>query len=226
MTRPTRPVRPLLLLVGLIAVIAAGLHLGHAPAAAPARLAATAMAPRASGSASAPSLPSLAAHPDDHGAAPHLADLAPADPPGSDYAPRPATEWLGRRVDRATQPLCDGADSCGLAMACIDGRCAPCGASSPCASGETCVLDHCVLATEAACHSRADCPDDTLCVLSGYSADPRGNAAMRSVCLASSGGTDRAESLAPATDPGPATPMPIPAQSLLDLVESDLAASP
>jgi hypothetical protein len=219
MTRPTPSIRRALLLVGLIAVIAAGLRLGHGPAAAPAH----ATAPPASGGASAGpfsvAAPSLQAP----GPAPSGAADTVAAAPFPDHAPRAAGEWQGMPVDRSTQVLCDAADSCGLAMACLGETCGPCERDDQCAAGETCVLDHCLLASRAACHSRADCAADALCVLTGTSPDPRGNAEMSAICLTASGGEDRTDEIV-ARDSEPAPPMPVPAQDLLDLVEADVTA--
>ena len=218
MTRPTRHARTALLLVAMVIVVGVGLRLGRGPIAAAPMVGRSASGASATPSSPSPSLPETATF----AAAPETA-VAAADPPGTDYAPRPADEWQGMRVDRATQARCGGADSCGLAMACLDGgRCGPCQADSQCAAGEACVLDHCVLAPRAACRSRTDCGSDELCVLTGYSADPRGNAAMAARCLPSSGGSDRSDEIdRPASEP--AGPMPVPAQDLLEQVEADVA---
>jgi hypothetical protein len=126
------------------------------------------------------------------------------------YHPRPAGEWQGMLVDLSLQPACDRADGCGLAMACIAGRCGPCRVDAECAAGEVCVLDHCVPGGAAACRSAADCPAGALCVLDGYSADPRGNAAMNAACQSRSGGaSDERE---PRPEPPPdayAPPRPV-----------------
>src|SRR5215208_4690913 len=139
MTRPTRRARTPLLSVALIIVVGFGLRLGRGPIAA-----APVVGPSASGASATPLSPSPSLpSPASLAAAPEPGAVA-AEPPSTDYAPRPADEWQGMRVDLATQSLCDGAESCGLAMACPDGgRCGPCQADSQCASGEACVLDHC-----------------------------------------------------------------------------------
>lgn len=62
-----------------------------------------------------------------------------------------------------------------------------------CASGEGCVLQHCVPSLAIGCRSRLDCRPDELCALSGYSMDLRGNHDMRAFCLPTSGGTERVE---------------------------------
>ncbi len=101
------------------------------------------------------------------------------------YVPRDPNEWQGMRVDRAGQPPCSAADSCGLALACIDGRCSACRDDRECAGGERCVLDHCLRSEQVECRTRSDCSDpEALCALSGYSGgDPRSNAELRSYCL-------------------------------------------
>lgn len=105
------------------------------------------------------------------------------------YHPRDKSEWQGMLVDMSMRALCRGARSCGLAAACLDGQCGPCASDDQCADGERCVLDHCVLAANVHCRSHRDCTGpDALCVLSGYSTDPRGNADMRAECLVPRGG--------------------------------------
>jgi hypothetical protein len=68
----------------------------------------------------------------------------------------------------------------------------------------------------ARCRRRSDCSGDALCILSGYSADPRGNGEMRAECLRPVGGVEeRIEE--PAPHPlEPATPMPVRADRLLE----------
>ena len=79
-------------------------------------------------------------------------------------------------------------------MACIEGTCGPCVRDSQCADGESCVLDHCVPEESVACQTRNDCANDELCILTGYSNDPRGNADMQAKCLADTGGKSQEES--------------------------------
>ena len=104
------------------------------------------------------------------------------------FAPRPADEWQGMLVRMDTQPECETAETCGLALACIAGRCGPCRRDSDCLGGERCALDRCVRAEAFGCSSRHDCRGDELCVLNGVSTDLRGNATMTSRCLAPRGG--------------------------------------
>lgn len=134
-----------------------------------------------------------AAHPR---SAPSLAtpEAAPDDalrgaPDAMVYHPRDTSEWQGMRVNMSMRAFCRGAKSCGLAAACLDGQCGPCTSDGQCGDGERCVLDHCVLASNVHCRSHRDCSaDGALCVLSGYSSDPRGNADMRADCLVPRGG--------------------------------------
>lgn len=110
-------------------------------------------------------------------------------PGGPVYHPRDKTEWQGMLVNMSMRALCRGARSCGLAAACLDGQCGPCASDDQCGDGERCVLDHCVLAANVRCRSHGDCSGpDALCVLSGYSTDPRGNADMRADCVVPRGG--------------------------------------
>ena len=97
---------------------------------------------------------------------------------------RTADEWQGMTIDES-QPVCDTSERCGLATACIAGRCGGCTADQDCASGEACVLDHCVRSDLVACRSRTECKDGELCVLSGVSPDARGNSDMRAYCQGS-----------------------------------------
>lgn len=110
------------------------------------------------------------------------------DPPRVRYKPRPENEWQGMLVDLATQPPCLDGAYCGLARACIAEVCTACERDSDCGGSEVCVLDHCLLATQVGCRSTRECPNDSVCMLSGYSSDPRGNAAMNASCVSRSGG--------------------------------------
>ena len=111
---------------------------------------------------------------------------APAVPPPLDAVARSpvraAEEWQGMQIDPDEQPMCEASERCGLATACLTGRCGACRVDAECASGESCVLEHCVLAARVACRGRADCSEGELCVLSGISADARGNSDMRAYC--------------------------------------------
>ena len=108
---------------------------------------------------------------------------SPPPPPSvvSTVAARPQDEWQGMPVDLSTQAECEGATSCGLAMACLGPRCGPCARDSQCGDGEACVLQHCVRASLVACRSKRDC-NQGYCILSGYSDGPRGNEDMRAFC--------------------------------------------
>jgi hypothetical protein len=88
-------------------------------------------------------------------------------------------------VDLSMQQVyCEDSEQCGQGMACVgqDGGCGPCSGDSDCASGEVCVLDHCLLEQNVECRSYTDCPEGYQCILSGLSADPRGNGEMRAYC--------------------------------------------
>jgi hypothetical protein len=152
-------------------------------------------------------------------------DIALTDAAQPNMQPRAAEEWQGMLVNLELQSLCEGENSCGLAMACVRGRCAPCSVDSQCAHGEACVLDHCVLKTHTQCRSRADCRNEQLCVPSGYSADARGNAEMSATCLDASGNHEPIES---ATDFQPgrvAEPAPYEARDLIRAARALLAGS-
>jgi hypothetical protein len=109
------------------------------------------------------------------------------------------------RVDLSQRQYCEASSYCGFALACLgDQQCGACQRDEQCASGEACVLDHCVVAANVGCRTRADCAgagagpgagDDAMCVLSGLTGgEPRGNGEMRSFCRSSSGGTPQDES--------------------------------
>ena len=140
--------------------------------------------------------PALAVSPDPAMAQPAApGEPAPGLAPAPVLHPRDEGEWQGMRVNTAAQALCDTSSRCGLGMACHEGTCGPCAADDECAAGEACVLDHCVPAAQVECRSRRDCAgaaEDQLCVLSGYSPDPRGNASMMARCQATQGGAPAA----------------------------------
>jgi hypothetical protein len=102
---------------------------------------------------------------------------------------RAQDEWQGMPIDAtADAPLCSRSADCGLARACIAGRCSACAGDADCASGERCVLQHCLVASAVECRSRSDClRNGELCVLSDYSSGYRGNETMRSACLGATG---------------------------------------
>jgi hypothetical protein len=143
---------------------------------------------------------------------PSSGEAAPlAPPPVEQLLGRPASEWQGMLVDLAVMPPCEIDEQCGLARACRDGQCGPCEADADCAADEGCVLDHCVKATRIECRRSADCPDG-LCILTGYSDDPRGNRDMTARCNPSSGGQPVVELAEP-----PGRPAPPPAVDADDL---------
>lgn len=120
----------------------------------------------------------------------HRERAVPGIRPAPNYFPRPENEWQGMLVELSSQAVCGEVDSCGLAMACIDHQCGPCVADSECASGEMCVLDHCVEARNVECKTTSECRDGELCVLSGYSSDIRSNRDMVAFCQPDEGGDD------------------------------------
>jgi hypothetical protein len=134
------------------------------------------------------------------------------------YHPRPPDEWQGMLVNTAMQAICDRSERCGLAMACLSGRCGPCQRDHECASGEACVLDHCLALGNVGCRSARSCrgPEE-LCVLTGYSNDPRGNASMRSLCQSSRGGRPQRPEDFPTqpASPVPYAPTPVSPTDLL-----------
>ena len=104
-------------------------------------------------------------------------------------------------VDLSQRQYCEASSYCGFALACLpDQKCGACTRDEQCGTGEVCALDHCVVAANAGCRSRADCTaagPDALCQLSGLSGgDPRGNAGMRSYCQVPRGGRDQDETAA------------------------------
>jgi hypothetical protein len=99
------------------------------------------------------------------------------------YKERQPGEWDGMLVDMTVQPGCVAEMPCGLARACVEGKCVACESDSDCRPGEGCVLDHCLIATKIQCRSSKQCSSTAKCVLSGYSGDVRGNADMISRCV-------------------------------------------
>lgn len=121
-------------------------------------------------------------------------------------AMRAREEWPGMPINLALQALCDESARCGLAMACHHGQCGPCAADEDCAPGEGCSVQHCVPLSRIACRSVRDCAgarDGALCMLSGISDDPRGNASMRAVCSDELSALDREEERRRALEPRP-----------------------
>ncbi len=96
---------------------------------------------------------------------------------------RDAAEWQGMLVNLSVQPYCTDSAHCSLARACKAAHCTACESDTECASGELCVLDHCVRADDTHCRHKSDCSGDSLCVLTGYSHGNRGNEDMEAKCL-------------------------------------------
>ena len=98
---------------------------------------------------------------------------------------RDPEEWQGGLVPNSPKDMaeCDSSERCGIALACIDGRCGACQVDANCATGERCVLDHCLLAANVGCVRRHDCRIEELCLLEDMdSPGPRGNLELRSKC--------------------------------------------
>lgn len=136
------------------------------------------------------------------------------------WHPRPDGEWDGMRVNLNVQPPCDGPDLCGLARACKGGRCGPCEVDVECASGESCVLDHCVRSANVSCRRRADCGPRSSCILSGYSAGVRGNEDMRAYCVAEASGADRPPRASPSAPPAKDPRSQLPGDDLMRTADS------
>lgn len=132
---------------------------------------------------------------------------------------RPLDEWQGMRVSINEYADCSENGVCGLALACIDGRCEPCKAESDCIIGESCVLDHCVPERNVECSSRRDCPDEELCVLSGYSTDARGNSTMTATCLNPRSGVEQDPDSIEQPTIVEASPRPMRMRRLRDAIE-------
>lgn len=107
---------------------------------------------------------------------------------------RPAGEWDGMLVNLNVTPPCESPSGCGMARACKGGKCQPCVYDVECAPGETCVLDHCVKTENVSCRRRTECPEGSICLLSGYSNGVRGNENMKAYCVASASGEQRSPS--------------------------------
>ena len=96
-------------------------------------------------------------------------------------------EWQGMLVFETEFAPCARPDACGLARACVAGRCVGCLTDGDCATTEKCVLDHCIPSANLGCRRKSDCPGDEFCVLSGYTASPRGNEQTVSECIPTTG---------------------------------------
>ncbi len=103
--------------------------------------------------------------------------------------PRDPKEWQGMLVDVAHPQWCEQTQQCGMALTCRNSQCLPCSSASDCGSGEDCVLDHCVKQDKVECRRNAECGGPSkACILSGYSAGPRGNETMKAYCLDTASG--------------------------------------
>lgn len=141
-----------------------------------------------------------------------LSQLSSAKPV---FHPRDPAEWQGMIVNLSAMAICDTSARCGLAMACHSGKCGPCTSDIECAINEICILDHCIQKKNADCRSYRDCNDAELCILSGYSSDPRGNAEMVARCQLTSGSGAEPET----TEIVIGLPAPAPDVSGMELLE-------
>jgi hypothetical protein len=139
------------------------------------------------------------------------------------FAARPDGEWKGMLVNLNAAPPCETSAGCGLARACKDSRCVACSSDMDCATGEACVLDHCVRSEQVSCRERQDCGPDSVCMLSGYSTDLRGNRDMQTLCSDRSSGADRSAARTPVAVHPRGAPGPAP---YADLFESARRALP
>jgi hypothetical protein len=169
-----------------------------------------------------PSLPAAAAAgTDDELAGIPAAAILPAEPRPPRFVERPAEEWQGMRVIDDVRPMCKETAGCGGGLTCLpDGTCGACVRDDQCLGDEVCALDHCLKRANATCRRKADCDQSSgrsLCVLSGYSEDPRHNADMRSECSADNG-PPRTLKARPVfvSDRPPAPPPDVDSQQLLD----------
>lgn len=104
---------------------------------------------------------------------------------------RPDDEWQGMPIDNADPASCVPEIGCGLALACVDGKCVGCETDEDCMQDELCVLQHCIRDSLAECFSKSDCPKNSLCILSGVSSGPRGNRETRAYCQSNASGFDQ-----------------------------------
>jgi len=80
---------------------------------------------------------------------------------------------------------------CGLALACVNGKCTGCQNDEECMEGESCVLQHCILNSKIECFSKSDCPRNSLCILSGVSPGLRGNSKTTAYCQSNASGFEQ-----------------------------------
>jgi hypothetical protein len=139
--------------------------------------------------------------------------------------PRAQGEWQGMRVDLSVHPDCTESARCGLARACRAGMCLPCLADPDCASGELCVLDHCILSGNVDCRSKDDCETGDVCILTGFSTDPRNNAATRAICGKSFKAPARNWKPAVSGVPPPKVEPRVDHRALLDLLRQDAGST-
>lgn len=111
-------------------------------------------------------------------------NVSQIDVPSGNAAERDAREWQGMLVNTAiSAQVCRQSTDCGRALSCTSrGRCGACQGDSECGSGETCVLQHCLIAEKTTCHSFAECAAGAVCIIVGNPVGPRGNAELTTAC--------------------------------------------
>ena len=132
------------------------------------------------------------------------------------FAPRDPEEWQGMRPDLSVNPPCETSADCPLARACLQGACGPCQKDGDCSPDEACVLSNCVRSERVGCRSYKDCGSRELCVLTGYSDDPRGNGDTVAKCNTQVPGSRPPLPPAPTEDTRTA---PLPNRDLMDEAE-------
>lgn len=130
------------------------------------------------------------------------------------WATRPPEEWQGMLINLNITPPCTASSECGLARACIGGRCMPCEQDQQCAAHEACVLQHCVARELVECRTAAECDADSKCILTGYSSEPRGNEGTRAYCQSAKGGVEGEEVIERPERPQPGEAHPNPTDAL------------
>ena len=104
------------------------------------------------------------------------------------FFPRDPDEWQGALVPNSPKDMgqCLSSAGCGLALACKGNLCGACVLDRDCAPGERCVLDHCLVESNATCGVRRDCMEGEVCMLTDDGSEgPRLNDKLRSICWSS-----------------------------------------
>lgn len=127
-------------------------------------------------------------------------------------------------VDEDETPCTDDG-FCGLARACVAGRCTGCASDDQCSTGEACVLERCVVSAQVECRGDSEClADEARCVLSGVTPlDARGNRDLRAYCLVPNGESQEKPAIvAEPTEPLEGRPVTAGDQLAQRLLETDL----